>query len=181
MFTLEIFWSLCYYFGWDMFEVNEGLSSYMWRWNIYSWYNYFATTIKYPATKRKKGVGQNTLVSINYYATIVCCCNIHYCHKLYMLLQGMFATNNDLLHFSSVTTNNDSLHLLSITSNNDSLHFPSITTNNDSLHYLLLPTANEHGNCDSRHQICYVATFLWCNGAHCMAIWPYSHVTMEWQ
>jgi len=45
----------------------------------------------------------------------------------------------------------------------------------------LLPPANERGNCDSSHQICYVARFLWCNGAHYMTIWPYSHVTMEWQ
>ena len=43
----------------------------------------------------------------------------------------------------------------------------------------LLPPANERGNCDSSHQICYVARFLCCNGSHCMAIWPYSHVTME--
>ena len=28
------------------------------------------------------------------------------------------------------------------TTNNDSLHFPSITSNNDWLHYLLLPPAN---------------------------------------
>jgi hypothetical protein len=44
----------------------------------------------------------------------------------------------------------------------------------------LLPPANEHGNCDFSHQMCYVARFLWCNGVHYMAIWPY-HVTMEWQ
>ena len=32
-----------------IFEVNEGLSSYMWWWNQYSWHNYFVTTIKFLA------------------------------------------------------------------------------------------------------------------------------------
>jgi len=45
--------------------------------------------------------------------------------------------------------------------------------------YVLLP-ANERGNCDSRHQFFYVARFLWCNGAHCMPMLAYCHVTVEW-
>ena len=50
------------------------------------------------------------------------------------------------------------------TTNNDSLHFPSITTNNDSLHYLLLPPANERGNYDYSDKICYSCNIYFMQG-----------------
>jgi hypothetical protein len=111
--------------------------------------------------KEKKGAGQSALAAINYNATTICCCNIHSCHKLYVLLYYMSTTINDSLHFSSITINNDLLHFPSITTNNDLLHFSFVTTNNDSLHYHLLPQVNECGQKTyCKHTLCVAIVTL---------------------
>ena len=145
-----------------IFEVNEGLSSYMWWWNQYSWHNYFVTIIKFLAklkmrwTKcpRCNKLPRNHYLFLQYKLLPQTLCvaigRVYhqqwrfaffiYYHKQWFIAFSINYHQQWVIVFSIITNNNASLHFLSITTNNDLLHFPYIAPNNDSLHFPSITT-----------------------------------------